>query len=601
MLNLTINGRAHTVGDDVDPQTPLLWVLRDTLGLVGTKYGCGVGQCSACTVHLNGCADPIVPSACVRRGRPADHDDRRSRGARRGADGRAASVDRGGRRAVRLLPSRADHARDGVARAQSAAHATTTSIATWPRTFAAAARTRASAKRSTAPRRRWRRPEVRDERLSAGVHAEAARAARRRSGQLEPPRLHQAHGPRGRRARARGVAAARRAPSARAAERQRGVRRESVRADPARRQDRAVREESRGRAGRQDVAADDRRRGARRRLAARRGAPVDHRREPLRPAVRRRLAVDPDELRVAAARRRHGARDARRGRGQDLERAGGRAHDAGQHRAPCEQQPQRDVWRARRSRRNAAGARRCEPHAEAEAELPLARHARDGRRQREARARRAAVRHRSARPGHAVRRVRESAGDRRARHGGESRSRPHAARRQERVHRRAPRRPARVQSGGRRGALGRRDRRRLDLERAAGEEGARGAMGRDASVERQLDGRRHRGEVARGEARRAGARRGRQRRSGVRAPARPSRRSTRITTSRTRTSSRRTARRGSRATASRSGRRRRRRRTPSTPWPRCSACRRTRSRCISCAAAAVSAAGSRTTASAKPR
>ena len=54
MLSLTINGRPHTVGDEVDPQTPLLWVLRDTLGLVGTKYGCGVGQCSACTVHLNG-------------------------------------------------------------------------------------------------------------------------------------------------------------------------------------------------------------------------------------------------------------------------------------------------------------------------------------------------------------------------------------------------------------------------------------------------------------------------------------------------------------------------------------------------------------------
>ena len=54
MLTLTINGRSHTVGDEVDPQTPLLWVLRDTLGLVGTKYGCGVGQCSACTVHLNG-------------------------------------------------------------------------------------------------------------------------------------------------------------------------------------------------------------------------------------------------------------------------------------------------------------------------------------------------------------------------------------------------------------------------------------------------------------------------------------------------------------------------------------------------------------------
>lgn len=54
MLSLTINGRVRTVGDEVDPKTPLLWVLRDTLGLVGTKYGCGVGQCSACTVHLNG-------------------------------------------------------------------------------------------------------------------------------------------------------------------------------------------------------------------------------------------------------------------------------------------------------------------------------------------------------------------------------------------------------------------------------------------------------------------------------------------------------------------------------------------------------------------
>jgi len=54
MLELTINGRSFEVGDDVDPTTPLLWVLRDTLGLVGTKYGCGIGQCSACTVHVNG-------------------------------------------------------------------------------------------------------------------------------------------------------------------------------------------------------------------------------------------------------------------------------------------------------------------------------------------------------------------------------------------------------------------------------------------------------------------------------------------------------------------------------------------------------------------
>jgi aerobic-type carbon monoxide dehydrogenase small subunit (CoxS/CutS family) len=54
MLELNINGAAVQIGDEVDPATPLLWVLRDTLGMVGTKYGCGIGQCSACTVQLNG-------------------------------------------------------------------------------------------------------------------------------------------------------------------------------------------------------------------------------------------------------------------------------------------------------------------------------------------------------------------------------------------------------------------------------------------------------------------------------------------------------------------------------------------------------------------
>ena len=54
MLELKINGRTVEVGDDVDPATPLLWVLRDTLGMVGTKYGCGIGQCSACTIQVNG-------------------------------------------------------------------------------------------------------------------------------------------------------------------------------------------------------------------------------------------------------------------------------------------------------------------------------------------------------------------------------------------------------------------------------------------------------------------------------------------------------------------------------------------------------------------
>jgi isoquinoline 1-oxidoreductase alpha subunit len=52
MISLNINRKVYNV--DVDPNTPLLWVLRDTLGLAGTKYGCGIAQCGACTVHLNG-------------------------------------------------------------------------------------------------------------------------------------------------------------------------------------------------------------------------------------------------------------------------------------------------------------------------------------------------------------------------------------------------------------------------------------------------------------------------------------------------------------------------------------------------------------------
>jgi len=52
-LNLTINGRVFLI-EDLDPTTPLLWVLRDELGLVGTKYGCGGGYCGACTVHVDG-------------------------------------------------------------------------------------------------------------------------------------------------------------------------------------------------------------------------------------------------------------------------------------------------------------------------------------------------------------------------------------------------------------------------------------------------------------------------------------------------------------------------------------------------------------------
>ena len=54
MARLTINGKTQTI--DVDPSTPLLWVIREQVGLTGTKYGCGVAQCGACTVHIDGAA-----------------------------------------------------------------------------------------------------------------------------------------------------------------------------------------------------------------------------------------------------------------------------------------------------------------------------------------------------------------------------------------------------------------------------------------------------------------------------------------------------------------------------------------------------------------
>ena len=62
MITLTINGQAHNV--EADESTPLLWVLRDKLAMTGTKFGCGIAQCGACTVHINGvptrsCMTPV--------------------------------------------------------------------------------------------------------------------------------------------------------------------------------------------------------------------------------------------------------------------------------------------------------------------------------------------------------------------------------------------------------------------------------------------------------------------------------------------------------------------------------------------------------------
>src|SRR6266699_6917669 len=66
MVKLAVNGKPHEV--DVDPDTPLLWVIREWIGMTGTKYGCGIAQCGACTVHVDGvatrsCSLPVSDAA----------------------------------------------------------------------------------------------------------------------------------------------------------------------------------------------------------------------------------------------------------------------------------------------------------------------------------------------------------------------------------------------------------------------------------------------------------------------------------------------------------------------------------------------------------
>jgi len=66
MISLKVNGKSHSV--DVEPETPILWVIRDSIGLTGTKFGCGKALCGACTVHLNGdpirsCSTPVSAAA----------------------------------------------------------------------------------------------------------------------------------------------------------------------------------------------------------------------------------------------------------------------------------------------------------------------------------------------------------------------------------------------------------------------------------------------------------------------------------------------------------------------------------------------------------
>ncbi len=118
MVRLNVNGIDREV--DAEPETPLLWVLREQLGLTGTKYGCGIAQCGACTVHIDGeatrsCSLPLSAFTADQKivtieGLSADRShpvQKRLGGARRSA--------------VRLLPVRPDHVRGGASRPQSEA------------------------------------------------------------------------------------------------------------------------------------------------------------------------------------------------------------------------------------------------------------------------------------------------------------------------------------------------------------------------------------------------------------------------------------------------------------------------------------------------
>ena len=123
-ITLRVNGSEKKVS--VSPETPLLWVLRDTLQLTGTKFGCGAGLCGACTVHVEGnpirsCSTPVSQVA----GRERNHDRRtqsqRSASAARGLDRRRSS-------AMRLLSDGTDHVRGRAAREDTHILPTTRSL-----------------------------------------------------------------------------------------------------------------------------------------------------------------------------------------------------------------------------------------------------------------------------------------------------------------------------------------------------------------------------------------------------------------------------------------------------------------------------------------
>ncbi len=113
-MHISVNGEDRVIEDDVDPKTPLLWVLRDHLGLVGAKYGCGIAQCGACTVHVDG--KPVrscqltIDNVGNRAVTTIEAIGNTPNGARI-----SGSMDRHRSAPMRLLPSGPDHVGDGAA------------------------------------------------------------------------------------------------------------------------------------------------------------------------------------------------------------------------------------------------------------------------------------------------------------------------------------------------------------------------------------------------------------------------------------------------------------------------------------------------------
>ena len=119
-IDLKVNGRSHTL--DVEPATPLLYILRNDLGLQGPKFGCGLGQCGACTVIINGAA--VRSCITARSSVKGEVTTLEGLAHERQAPPAAAGLDRRAGAAMRILPERANHDGEGDAGQESPSDAT---------------------------------------------------------------------------------------------------------------------------------------------------------------------------------------------------------------------------------------------------------------------------------------------------------------------------------------------------------------------------------------------------------------------------------------------------------------------------------------------